>query len=232
MAKGIDGAEAARIMYGGEGGMSESLTVRDILHQIQKKIIVPKSRFNKFGNYHYRNAEDIVDVVKNLLPEGASLKITDDIIMLGTRYYIKATAILIYKNGTEEASGYAREAEAQKGMAEGQVTGSTSSYARKYALNGLFAIDDGVDSDSQDNTSGSSKKIPEPLKTTPEQKLAEAKKQAAIIIAEYKLCKNLPMLADVQEKYHKQLKAFCERYEDIFSEINTAGLQVIGSFDN
>lgn len=203
--------------------------VRDVLHQIQKQIIVSKSRFNKFGNYNYRSAEDIVDAVKALLPEGASLKITDDIIMLGNRFYIKATAILLYKDGQEEACGYAREAEIQKGMAEPQITGSTSSYARKYALNGLFAIDDGVDADSQNNGQSTPKVTPKAL--TPEQRLEAANKKAQIIIAEYKACKDLGMLADVQEKYHSELKRFSEGYEGLFSQINTVGLQVIASFD-
>jgi len=221
----MDGAETARIKYGGE--MPER-TVRDVLHEIQKNIVVGKSRFNKFGNYHYRNAEDIVDAVKGLLPDGASLKITDDMIMLGNRFYIKATAILLYKDSSEEACGYAREAESQKGMSEGQVTGSTSSYARKYALNGLFAIDDGVDADSQDNAAKTSAA---PKTLTPEQKIDAAKKKAQVIIAEYRTCKDLGMLADVQSKYHSELKRFSEGYDDIFNQINTVGLQVIASFD-
>jgi hypothetical protein len=192
---------------------------------------VGKSRYNKFGNYHYRSAEDIVDAVKTLLPEGASLKITDKMIMLGDRYYIEATAMLLYKDGIEEACGYAREAEIQKGMSEGQITGSTSSYARKYALNGLFAIDDGVDADSQNNGQLPPKAPNMPKVLTPEQKLEAANKKAQAIITEYKACKDLSMLADVQEKYHSELKRFNEGYNDIFNQINTVGLQVIASFD-
>lgn len=117
---------------------------------IQSKLKAPKSQFNRFGNYKYRKAEDILEAVKPLLAEqGCTLVITDDIVMVGNRIYVKATATI--KNGkgeTEQTTGFAREEDTKKGMDGSQITGASSSYARKYALNGLFAIDDNQDSDT------------------------------------------------------------------------------------
>jgi len=127
------------------------MSINQVLHQIQANLCVPKNRFNKFGNYSYRNAEDIVDAVKALLPEGAILYLTDDVVVFNNRFYVKATAALKVGDTIISAQGWAREPDTQKGMAEPQITGAASSYARKYALNGLFAIDDGVDADSQNN---------------------------------------------------------------------------------
>lgn len=122
----------------------------ELLSRIQKNLSVPKNRTNKFGNYKYRSCEDIVDAIKPLLEDSASLVVSDKVVLVGDRHYIKATASLIEKDGVVTlAHGWAREAKEQKGMAEAQLTGSTSSYARKYALCGLFAIDDGVDDDSE-----------------------------------------------------------------------------------
>lgn len=117
---------------------------------IQSELKVPKSQFNKFGNYKYRKAEDILEAVKPLLKQtSCTLNITDDIVMIGSRIYVKATATIKNSNNeTEFAVGWAREEENKKGMDQSQVTGASSSYARKYALNGLFAIDDNADSDT------------------------------------------------------------------------------------
>lgn len=117
---------------------------------IQSNLKAPKSQFNRFGNYKYRKAEDILEAVKPLLAEqGCTLIITDDIVMVGNRIYVKATAtIKNSKNETETTTGFAREEETKKGMDGSQITGASSSYARKYALNGLFAIDDSQDSDT------------------------------------------------------------------------------------
>jgi hypothetical protein len=121
---------------------------------IQSKVKAPKGQFNSFGKYNYRSAEDILEAVKQIVnPMGYSITISDTIINVGDRYYIKATATL--SNGKESWSvdGYAREEESKKGMDGSQVTGASSSYARKYALNGLFALDDTKDSDAT-NTHG------------------------------------------------------------------------------
>lgn len=117
---------------------------------IQSELKAPKSQFNKFGNYKYRKAEDILEAVKPLLKQtSCTLNITDDIVMIGSRIYVKATATIKNSNNeTEFAVGWAREEENKKGMDQSQVTGASSSYARKYALNGLFAIDDNADSDT------------------------------------------------------------------------------------
>lgn len=117
---------------------------------IQSELKAPKSQFNKFGGYKYRKAEDILEAVKPLLnKQKCTLTITDDIVMVGNRIYVKATATIKSEKGECEATtGWAREEETKKGMDGSQITGASSSYARKYALNGLFAIDDNADSDT------------------------------------------------------------------------------------
>lgn len=117
---------------------------------IQSELKAPKSQFNKFGGYKYRKAEDILEAVKPLLAkQKCTLIITDDVILIGNRIYVKATAIIKNEKGEcETTTGWAREEETKKGMDGSQITGASSSYARKYALNGLFAIDDNADSDT------------------------------------------------------------------------------------
>ena len=134
------------------------MTIQEILMHIQNELVAPKNLFNKFGNYNYRSAESILESVKPLLKKyNVILTVSDEIVNIGDRYYIKATARLIALDNSQpyeiETTAYAREDENIKGMSEAQVTGSTSSYARKYALNGLLAIDDTKDSDST-NTHG------------------------------------------------------------------------------
>lgn len=123
------------------------------LNTIQSLLKAPKDQYNKFGNYKYRNCEDILEAVKPLLfSQSCTLTISDEIVMIGTRYYVRTTATIKNANGeTEMTTAYAREDESKKGMDASQITGSTSSYARKYALNGLFCIDDTKDSDSLNN---------------------------------------------------------------------------------
>lgn len=117
---------------------------------IQSELKAPKSQFNKFGGYKYRKAEDILEAVKPLLnKQKCTLTITDDIVMVGNRIYVKANATIKNEKGEyETTTGWAREEETKKGMDSSQITGASSSYARKYALNGLFAIDDNADSDT------------------------------------------------------------------------------------
>ena len=125
--------------------------VREKLAAVQKVLKAPKNQYNSFGKYSYRSCEDILEAVKPLCIEnGLILTISDDIVAVGERYYIKATAAVTDVQDGEkvECSGIAREAEERKGMDSSQVTGSTSSYARKYALNGLFSIDDTKDADA------------------------------------------------------------------------------------
>ena len=120
------------------------------LISIQSELKAPKTQYNKFGGYKYRKAEDILEAVKPLLAkQKCTLIITDDIVMVGSRIYVKATATIKNEKGEYETStGWAREEETKKGMDGSQITGASSSYARKYALNGLLAIDDNADSDT------------------------------------------------------------------------------------
>lgn len=120
------------------------------LISIQSELKAPKTQVNKFGGYKYRKAEDILEAVKPLLAkQKCTLIITDDIVLVGNRIYVKATATIKNEKGEFETStGWAREEETKKGMDASQITGASSSYARKYALNGLLAIDDNQDSDT------------------------------------------------------------------------------------
>lgn len=156
--------------------------VREKLAAVQKVLKAPKNQYNSFGKYSYRSCEDILEAAKPLCIEnGLILTISDDIVAVGERYYIKATAAVTdVKDGERvECSGIAREAEERKGMDASQVTGSTSSYARKYALNGLFSIDDTKDADAtNDHGKGKAQAVAE-------------KAQAAGIgeqVKEYKCC--------------------------------------------
>ena len=142
----------------------------DKLIKIQQELKVPKNNRNTFGNYNYRSCEDIVEHAKPLCEKyNLALTLSDDMVEVGGRVYVKATATLTdgspLKVGDNtsghviaSATGWAREAETKKGMDEAQITGSASSYARKYALNGLFAIDDTKDSDAT-NTHDTQKSI-------------------------------------------------------------------------
>lgn len=120
------------------------------LVKIQAELRAPKNQTNAFGKYKYRNAEDIIEAVKPILNRyNTALVVSDEVVQVGERIYIKATATLL--DDTEDhisVNGWAREEEVKKGMDAAQITGSASSYARKYALNGLFAIDDTKDSDA------------------------------------------------------------------------------------
>lgn len=121
------------------------------LNAIQSALKAPKSQYNEFGKYKYRKAEDILESVKPLLKEnGCTLTCTDDLQLIGDRYYIRATATLTCSEDGSSVSttAFAREEEEKKGMDGSQVTGASSSYARKYALNGLLCIDDTADSDT------------------------------------------------------------------------------------
>lgn len=149
------------------------------LATIQKELKAPKGQLNKFGNYHYRSCEDIVEAVKPLL-NGLTLTISDEVVNIGTRYYVKATATLSDGESNISVSAFAREAEEKKGMDSAQVTGACSSYARKYALNGLFSIDDTKDADTQDNSVAPKAKpaYTKPYSTVAETKAYQAKNKA------------------------------------------------------
>ena len=130
------------------------------LAAIQAELKAPKSQYNKFGGYNYRKAEDILEAVKPILKaQGCVLTCTDNLMLVGVRYYIKATATLtcVEDGSSISTEAYAREEEEKKGMDGSQVTGASSSYARKYALNGLFCIDDTADSDTTNVGDGKEK---------------------------------------------------------------------------
>lgn len=133
--------------------MAEKIEIIDrTLQAIQTELKAPKGQYNKFGNYKYRSCEDILEAVKPILAKyGATIIITDDIEVRGDRYYVRATAVLRVGEkviGTTQA--FAREPEEKRGMDTSQITGTASSYARKYALNGLLLIDDTKDEDSNE----------------------------------------------------------------------------------
>lgn len=121
------------------------------LAEIQQNLKAPKGQFNKFGGYKYRSCEDILEAVKPLLGD-AIITISDEILMVGERHYVKAIATFKNKDAEISVTAYAREPDQKKGMDASQITGAASSYARKYALNGLLLIDDNKDADTDQYT--------------------------------------------------------------------------------
>ncbi len=133
--------------------MAEGKPIFAALMAVQAELKAPKNQHNSFGKYDYRSAEDIIEAVKPLLKDnGLFLNMSDDIVLTGDRYYVKATVkvVDVVTGESVQTSALAREAAQKKGMDESQVTGTASSYARKYALNGLFAIDDNRDADTDE----------------------------------------------------------------------------------
>ncbi len=129
------------------------------LLEIQTVLKAPKNQYNKFAGFYYRNAEDILEGLKPLLKKhGLFQKVTDEIVNVGDANYVKATVVVRLGDLEETASGWAREEVSLKGQIAAQITGGASSYAKKYALNGMYNIDDSQDPDSQDNTKQPAKK--------------------------------------------------------------------------
>lgn len=152
------------------------LSLSEKLNRIQVELKAPKDKLNKFGGYNYRSAESILEALKPLLKTyGVYVTLSDEIVEVGGRVYVKATACLAdYADGFNEvkvATAYAREAESKKGMDEAQITGATSSYAHKYALNGLFLLDDTKDADTDEYALQTKT---EPKKTAPTPKASVA----------------------------------------------------------
>jgi len=130
------------------------MTIYEKLLRVQVELKAPKGQYNSFGKYKYRSCEDILTAVKPLLDKvGATITLSDDIFLIGDRFYVKATATFhdVEKGSTITNSALAREDENKKGMDGSQITGTASSYARKYALNGLLLIDDTKDADTDEN---------------------------------------------------------------------------------
>lgn len=130
--------------------------------KIQETLKAPKNQRNNFGNYNYRSCEDIMEGLKPIL-DGLVVTVGDDIKMVGDRIYVVATATITDGENSLTNTAMAREALNKKGMDESQITGTASSYARKYALNGLFMIDDTKDADSMDNSNNQSKSNSKPV---------------------------------------------------------------------
>ena len=165
----------------------ETTSIYAALAAVQSELKAPKGQFNKFGGYHYRSCEDILEAVKPILKaHSLALNLSDEPVMVGERYYIRATATLTDFAGQQASStAYARESLDKKGMDDSQITGTASSYARKYALNGLFCIDDTKDADTDEyhqatgrpNPAGG-KKMPKP-QSAPKQEVPVPKPQYA-----------------------------------------------------
>ncbi len=175
-----------------------------ILNQIQQKLKAPKSQYNSFGKYSYRNCEDILEAVKPLLGTH-TLIITDEVVSIGNRYYVKATAQIFDEAGvavSKPVSAYAREAEEQKGMNDAQITGSASSYARKYALNGLLLIDDTKDDDTREPN----------IKVKAEPKMLTVYEQAEKAISQVN---TLTKLSKLVENINKSTKLSKKEIEDL-----------------
>ena len=150
-------------------------SIHQTLVRIQRDLKAPKGQYNKFSNFYYRSCEDILEAVKPILI-GCTITINDQVVMFDDRFYIEA--VVRISNGTEwiENTAFAREALTKKGMDEAQITGAASSYARKYALNGLFAIDDNKDTDAKDNNKTESKKLSADEQVEDQLKMIKAQK--------------------------------------------------------
>ena len=167
------------------------------LAKIQSELKAPKNQYNNFGKYKYRSCEDILEAVKPLVNKiDCIMTISDEIVMLGDRYYVKATAAITDGENSISNSAYARESFDKKGMDDSQITGATSSYARKYALNGLLCIDDTKDADT-DEHSEQAKKVKPAAQPAPLVKLSE---QCEIMLLG---CKTIPELQEVVNKFGK-----------------------------
>lgn len=150
------------------------MNIYEKLNKIQTELKAPKGQYNSFGKYKYRSCEDILEAIKPFLTETKTvLTINDEIVFIGNRFYVKATAVLTdceNENSFIHNTAFAREDDSKKGMDGSQITGASSSYARKYALNGLFAIDDTKDADTDENAKqqGKSTRTQEPERITKE----------------------------------------------------------------
>lgn len=151
------------------------MNIYEKLNKIQTELKAPKGQYNSFGKYKYRSCEDILEAIKPFLTETKTvLTINDEIVFIGNRFYVKATAVLAdceNENSFIHNTAFAREDDSKKGMDGSQITGASSSYARKYALNGLFAIDDTKDADTDENAKqqGNSTRTQEPERITKEE---------------------------------------------------------------
>lgn len=177
----------------------EYADVYDVLHHIQKNLKAPKTQYNKFGDYYYRDAEDIIEAFKAIAPEGCTLNIEDDVLFVPAEYeshspskegvavvkaagrvYIKSAAILRFKGQEVKSASQAREEMTRKGMDASQVTSAATSYARKLALGGLFLIDDTKDSDKTDKTTKKEKEDQQLMEQTGTDNIQDAQAAKAL----------------------------------------------------
>lgn len=178
------------------------------LRSVQAELKAPKSQYNAFGKYKYRNAEDILEAVKPLcVKHGITLTVSDEVILMGDRFYVKAEVIVVNDSGEMvNTIGYAREEENKKGMDGSQVTGASSSYARKYALNGMFCIDDTKDSDSTNDHGKSAPASKSSSKPSPK---AEGEKTTLDKAIEY-----MKGEKDRQKAYETVMKHYGEEFDE------------------
>lgn len=200
------------------------MAVREKLLAVQAELKAPKGQTNSFGKYKYRSCEDILESVKPLLKKyNATLVISDSLELIGERYYIKATATFqdVETDGIIENTAYARESAEKKGMDDSQVTGATSSYARKYALNGLFLIDDTKDADTDEFRNQQKSKEERDF-----DKKVEKDKKSTISVKDQETLKNVCEKKGykVDEIFNKPLAQLTgEEYVTALQKLNTLG---------
>ena len=200
----------------------ENKNVYQKLMEVQSKLKAPKSQYNSFGKYSYRSCEDILEALKPLLNEvGAIVNISDQVKLIGDRYYIEATAMFLDVNTGDSiiSKAIAREDESKKGQDLAQLSGATSSYARKYALNGLFAIDDNKDSDA---TNTHNKDIKPNM--TPVSGLSEAQIKRLLAIGNKSGFNKDTIVKTVKKLYGCELKDMTrEQYNEVCNRLESKG---------
>ena len=191
------------------------------LINIISELKAPKGQYNSFGKYKYRSCEDILEAVKPLcVKNNVLLTLTDDIVLIGDRFYVKATATVTNLDGVcVSASALAREEDTKKGMDGSQVTGASSSYARKYALNGLFCIDDTKDADAT-NTHGKEQAVqqptPQPTPTATYQMAISALKACTTAAETIQVCKTW------ENRVGDQVEAFKNECRAMYNKLSKA----------
>lgn len=202
------------------------MNIYETLSKVQKEIVVPKNRTNKFGGYNYRNAEDIMEAAKKACADNAAaFFVSDEVQAIDGRFYVVATASFCVDGQIIIAKGYAREQSTKKGMDEAQVTGAASSYARKYALCGLFGIDGQDDPDAMDNSEETNK----PQKATAGQ-IEEVKATAGQIEEVKAYCAKFAALKGKQLKEIYSIicqRVKVSRLDDMNESQSTAALSML-----
>ena len=213
-------------------------TIYHELSRIQGMLEAPKGQYNAFSKFKYRSCEDIVEAVKPLLGN-LVLILDDDIVVVGDRYYVKATATVMSDVESVSSTAFAREALTKKGMDEAQITGSSSSYARKYALNGLFAIDDTKDADTKNSVETSTPRVPNAtttLKARQKQFFAVAHEKGLQVENAKEFVKNHYKVDSFNDLSVERLTTTIEKMKGLDSvmikKINTFGDEEINPFGN